>query len=66
MERATGTRTGSIGNRPLPPNVESAKYTSPPEAISLTFDDNGFLTRLTAGAVHDPTLGNTGKFHETV
>mmetsp|Transcript_27894 Transcript_27894/g.50923 ORF Transcript_27894/g.50923 Transcript_27894/m.50923 type:complete len:1217 (+) Transcript_27894:121-3771(+) len=58
--RATGTRTGSIGPRPLPPNVASLPYSAPPEAISFAFDDDGFCTRLTAAAVLDPLLGNTG------
>jgi len=58
--RATGTRTGSIGSRPLPPNVASLPYLAPPEAISFAFDDDGFCTRLTSAAVLDPLLGNTG------
>ena len=49
--KATGTRTGVLlGKEP-----NGAKYVGPPEAISLTFDDDGFCTRLTAGAVMDPT-----------
>jgi hypothetical protein len=30
---------------------------TPPEAVSFTFDAEGFCTRLTAGAIMDPTLG---------
>eukprot|EP00571_Detonula_confervacea_P017554 CAMPEP_0172311632 /NCGR_PEP_ID=MMETSP1058-20130122/15347_1 /TAXON_ID=83371 /ORGANISM="Detonula confervacea, Strain CCMP 353" /LENGTH=1057 /DNA_ID=CAMNT_0013024889 /DNA_START=145 /DNA_END=3314 /DNA_ORIENTATION=+ len=58
--RATGTRIGDIGKRGLPPNVNAAAYKGPPEGISFTFDDDGFCTRLTAAAVLDPLLGNTG------
>jgi hypothetical protein len=29
----------------------------PPQAYSFTFDDDGFCTRLTAGAVMDPSIG---------
>lgn len=48
--KATGTRSGPlVGQEP-----NGAKYIGPPEAASLTFDDNGFCTRLTAGAVMDP------------
>lgn len=58
--RATGTRVGNIGKRALPPDVNAASYKAPPEAISFTFDDDGFCTRFTAAAVMDPLLGNTG------
>jgi hypothetical protein len=30
---------------------------APPQAFSFTFDDEGFCTRLTAGAVMDPSIG---------
>lgn len=32
----------------------------PPQAFSFTFDDEGFCTRITACAVMDPSIGNTG------
>ncbi len=48
--KATGTRSGTLAGQE--PN--GAKYIGPPEAGSLTFDDDGFCTRLTAGAVMDP------------
>ena len=52
----SGTNTGSfIGKDPT-----GIRYEGPPEAASFTFDDDGFCTRLTAGAVMDPTTGNTG------
>ena len=59
-ERATGTRIGNVGKRPLPPNVVSAAYEAPPEGVSFTFDDDGYCRRLTAAVVLDPLLGNTG------
>ena len=40
--------------------VDGTKYEGPYEAVSLTFDDDGYCTRITAGAVIDPTEGNTG------
>jgi len=54
--RGSGTNTGSLAGKPPTNN----KFQSPPEAASLTFDDDGFCTRLTGGAVMDPTIGNTG------
>ena len=59
-KRATGTRIGNVGKRPLPPNVVSAAYEAPPEGVSFTFDDDGYCRRLTAAVVLDPLLGNTG------
>jgi len=54
--KGSGTNTGSfIGKEPT-----GIRYEGPPEAASFTFDDDGFCTRLTAGAVMDPTQGNTG------
>ncbi len=49
--KGTGTRTGALAGV----EANGAKYVGPPEAGSLTFDDDGFCTRLTAGAVMDPT-----------
>jgi hypothetical protein len=54
--QGSGTRTGMLGGK----EGNGAKYQGPPEASSMTFDDDGFCTRLTAGAVMDPTIGNTG------
>ena len=54
--QGSGTRTGILGGK----EGNGAKYQGPPEAASMTFDDDGFCTRLTAGAVMDPTIGNTG------
>jgi len=41
--------------KPIGPSLEG-----PPQAFSFSFDDDGFCTRITAGAVMDPTIGNTG------
>jgi hypothetical protein len=38
--------------RPVGPGLEG-----PPQALSFTFDDDGFCTRITAGAVMDPSIG---------
>lgn len=38
--------------RPLAPGYEGT-----PQAMSFTFDDDGFCTRVTSGAVMDPSLG---------
>ncbi|GAX23391.1 hypothetical protein FisN_15Lh109 [Fistulifera solaris] len=35
-------------------------YQGTPQAMSFTFDGDGFCTRITAGAVLDPTIGNGG------
>jgi hypothetical protein len=35
-------------------------YQGPPQAMSFTFDDEGFCTRITSGAVMDPSVGNGG------
>ena len=54
--RGSGTWTGPF----LGKEGNGARYEGPPEAISFTFDDQGICTRLTAGTVMDPTVGNTG------
>ena len=35
-------------------------YEGAPQAMSFTFDDEGFCTRITTGAVMDPSIGNGG------
>jgi hypothetical protein len=37
--------------------VNDVKIDISPQAMSFTFDDDGFCTRLTAGAVMDPSVG---------
>jgi len=56
--RARGTRTGAIGNNAAP--ISPSIYLAPPETMSLTFDNDGFCTRMTFAAPLDPLLGNTG------
>jgi hypothetical protein len=41
--------------RPIAPGYKGA-----PQAMSFTFDDDGFCTRITSCAVIDPTIGNGG------
>ena len=49
--KATGTRTGSLMGK----EADGSKYIGPPEAASMTFDDDGFCVRMTGAAVMDPT-----------
>lgn len=35
-------------------------FEGPPQAMSFTFDDEGFCTRITSWAVMDPSVGNAG------
>ena len=53
----TGTRTGQFAFNMEPTNK---RVVSHPEAVSFTFDDDGFCTRLTDAAIMDPSLGNAG------
>eukprot|EP00586_Coscinodiscus_wailesii_P017557 CAMPEP_0172500554 /NCGR_PEP_ID=MMETSP1066-20121228/139999_1 /TAXON_ID=671091 /ORGANISM="Coscinodiscus wailesii, Strain CCMP2513" /LENGTH=829 /DNA_ID=CAMNT_0013274845 /DNA_START=125 /DNA_END=2611 /DNA_ORIENTATION=- len=54
--RGSGTDTGGLIGKP----PTGQRYEGPAEAVSITFDDEGLCTRLTAGAVIDPSQGNTG------
>merc|ERR1711988_1859006 len=58
--RSSGTFTGTFGegNNSIQPN--GAKFESGVEAISMTFNANGQLDKLTVGVLLDPTEGNTG------
>jgi len=38
----------------------AAGFEGPPQAMSFTFDEDGFCKRITSGAVMDPTIGNAG------
>lgn len=44
----------------LDPTDAASNYRGHPQAMSFTFDDDGFCTRLTTSAVMDPTVGNAG------
>ena len=48
-KRATGTRIGNVGKRPLPPNVVSAAFEPPPEGVSFTFDSGKEKNRTMMG-----------------
>jgi len=54
--KSTGTRTGMLNGK----EPDGKRFIGPPEAASMTFDDDGFCTRMTGGAVMDPTDCNTG------
>eukprot|EP00967_Tisochrysis_lutea_P156796 scaffold316771_cov28-Tisochrysis_lutea.AAC.1 len=56
--RGRGTNTG-----PLPPFAKEPTgkaVVNPPQACSLTFDEDGLVTKYTIGYVTDRTIGNTG------
>jgi hypothetical protein len=56
--RGRGTNTG-----PLPPFANEPtgrSLVNPPQACSLTFDENGLATKYTIGYVTDRAVGNTG------
>jgi len=52
----SGTWTGPLMGK----GGNGFRYEGSPESISLTFNDEGLCTRLTAGVAMDPTEGNTG------
>jgi hypothetical protein len=54
---STGNRTGEFAFNMAPSN-QFVKTT--PEAVSFTFDDDGYCMRLTNAAIMDPTVGNSG------
>ena len=41
-------------------NPSAPGFQGPPQAMSFTFDDDGFCTRITSWAVMDPSIGNAG------
>lgn len=49
--KGEGTWTGQLNGK----KGDGSKYVGPPEVGSMTFDDNGYCTRITANAVVDPT-----------
>lgn len=58
--RTVGTMRGELRLRSevLPPNGQA--LSCPPEAISITFSDEGKVTKLCSGFVMDRLVGNTG------
>ena len=55
--RAVGTHTGLLAGKIEP---TGKKVYSPPQATSVTFNERGEATHLTAGYVMDRAVGNTG------
>ena len=55
--RAIGTHTGLLLGIHKP---TGKKFSTPPQACSLSFDDAGKVTKYTIGHVMDRTVGNTG------
>merc|ERR1711988_337765 len=58
--RSSGTFTGTFGEGKNSIQPNGAKFESGVEAISMTFNANGQLDKLTVGVLLDPTEGNTG------
>eukprot|EP00554_Chaetoceros_debilis_P016589 CAMPEP_0194126628 /NCGR_PEP_ID=MMETSP0150-20130528/60091_1 /TAXON_ID=122233 /ORGANISM="Chaetoceros debilis, Strain MM31A-1" /LENGTH=675 /DNA_ID=CAMNT_0038820501 /DNA_START=31 /DNA_END=2055 /DNA_ORIENTATION=- len=54
--KGIGRWTGHLNGK----KGDGSTYVGPPEVGSMTFDDNGYCTRITANAVVDPTECNTG------
>lgn len=56
--RGRGTNTGPLP--PFAPEPTGKHLVNPPQACSLTFDENGLATKYTIGYVMDREVGNTG------
>jgi len=56
--RGRGTNTGPLP--PFAPTPTGNSLANPPQACSLTFDEQGLVTKYTIGYVMDRQLGNTG------
>ena len=57
QNRTVGTHTGVLAGNIQP---TGKKVECPPQALSLTFNEKGEVTKITVGVVMDRTLGNTG------
>ncbi|CAN0022935.1 unnamed protein product, partial [Phaeothamnion confervicola] len=57
--RATGTNTGILQVGSLEVQPTNKTFEAGPETVSLTFNKQGFITKLTTGYVMDPELGTT-------
>merc|ERR1712216_800106 len=55
--RTTGTHTGTLAGRF---EATGTRVECPPQALSMTFNEKGQVTKVTVGVVMDRTLGNTG------
>ena len=56
--RGRGTNTGPLP--PFAPVATGKSLVNPPQACSLTFDEQGMVTKYTIGYVMDREVGNTG------
>jgi len=57
QNRTVGTHTGVLAGNIQP---TGKKVECPPQALSLTFNEKGEVTKITVGVVMDRTVGNTG------
>lgn len=60
ISRGSGTQTGPVvfgGKEVLPPSGKA--YVGPPEAVSVSFNEQGLCYRATAGYILDKEQGNT-------
>ena len=58
IARGTGTNTGPLP--PFAPTATGKALVNPPQACSLTFNEEGLVTKYTIGYVMDREVGNTG------
>ena len=56
--RGRGTNTGPLP--PFAPTATGREVVNPPQACSLTFNEDGLVTKYTIGYVMDRHVGNTG------
>jgi len=57
QNRTTGTHAGKLAGRF---EAKGTKVECPPQALSMTFNESGKITKITVGVVMDRTIGNTG------
>mmetsp|Transcript_93166 Transcript_93166/g.164789 ORF Transcript_93166/g.164789 Transcript_93166/m.164789 type:complete len:209 (+) Transcript_93166:268-894(+) len=58
IARGRGTNTGPL--KPFAPEPTNIKVVNPPQACSLTFNEQGLATKYTIGYVMDKEVGTTG------
>lgn len=58
IARGRGTNTGPLP--PFAPTATGKSLVNPPQACSLTFNEEGLVTKYTIGYVMDRDVGNTG------
>ena len=57
QNRTVGTHTGVLAGSMKPTGI---KVECPPQALSMTFNEAGKITKITVGVCMDRTIGNTG------